>query len=146
MDDTVLGRVHLELRDAELLTVLVERVDLFASYGVSDGLVLVVGLYVVVRHGKDLLGAEHLQSALAQALESLWSSHLVAVETVDIQLSGTVLDNLNDVAVPNLIKQGIHIYNMCYRILLCYFTLNLLMQSIYASTDAVTMSVLAPNP
>ena len=60
MDDTVLGRVHLELRDAELLTVFVERVDLFASHGVSDRLVLVVSLYVVVRHGEDLLWAEDL--------------------------------------------------------------------------------------
>ena len=110
MDDTILGCIHLEFSHTKLLAVFVERFDLFASYGVSDGLVLIVGLYVVVRHSEDLLWAEDFQSALSQSLESLWRGHLVAVETVDIQLSGTVFHNLNDVAVPNFVKQGIHIY------------------------------------
>ena len=60
MDDTILGCIHLEFCDTELLAVLVECVDLFASHGVSDRLVLVVSLYVVIRHGEDLLWAEDL--------------------------------------------------------------------------------------
>ena len=58
----------------------------------------------------------------------------MAVQPVYVQLCGAVVDNLHDVLVPNLVKQRIHSF------------LNLLIQSIYASTEAVTMSVSAPKP
>ena len=82
------------------------------------------------------IDGEALQTSLPHAVESLRRGHLMTVQTVDVQLGRPVGNLLDDVPVPYLIKQRIH----------SSLFLNLLIQSIYASTDAVTMSVSAPKP
>ena len=59
---------------------------------------------IMVWHTKDLLWTEALQSALAQSVESLRRCDLMTVQSVDIELCGTILYNLYDVLVPNLVK------------------------------------------
>lgn len=104
MDNAVLLGVHLELRHAKLFTVAVERLYLLAAHGILHGLILVVSLDVMVGHAVDLVGAEHLESALTKPVESLWRRDLMAVQPVNVKLGGTVFHNLHDVAVPNLVK------------------------------------------
>ena len=104
MDDTVVLGVHLVLRESKLCAVLVERIDLLTTYRIRNGLVLIVGLDIMIRHEEVLLRAEDFQSALAQTVESLRRSDLMSIETVDVKLCGTVFDNLHNVTVPNLIK------------------------------------------
>ena len=60
----------------------------------------------------------------------------MTIESVDIQLRGAVGYLLDYMPVPYFIKKCIH----------SSVFLNLLIQSIYASTEAVTMSVSAPKP
>ena len=79
-------------------------IPLFSAYRIRNRLVLVVGLNIMVGHEEVLLRAEDFQSALAQTVESLRRSDLMSIETVDVQLCGTVFDNLHNVTVPNLIK------------------------------------------
>lgn len=109
MDDTIVLSVHLKLGQSELITVLVERVNLETSHGISDRLVLVMGLNVMVGHEEVLLRAEHLKPAFAQTVKSLRGGHLMAIEPVDIKLGRTVLYNLHNVPVPDFIKKSIHI-------------------------------------
>ncbi len=109
MDDTIVLGVHLKLGQSKLITVLVERVNLETSHGVSDRLVLVMGLNVMVGHEEVLLRAEHLKPAFAQTVKSLRGGHLMAIEPVDIKLGRTVLYNLHNVPVPDFIKKSIHI-------------------------------------
>ena len=88
---------------------------------------------VVVRHTDYPLRAQNAAATLSYAIEGLWAGHFVTVKPVDVELRGSSIDDGHDVAVPNLVEKCVH-------------PLNLFMQSINASTDAVTMSVSAPKP
>ena len=111
MNDAVVRRHHAEVSEAEVVGILFQRVDLLARDGVFDGLVLVVGRRVVVRHTIDSLRAEALQAPGAQAGESLRAGDLVAIEAVDVELCGTVVDDLDDVTVPYFVKESFcHVY------------------------------------
>ena len=111
VDDAVVAGAHGEVADAELLTVLPERLHLLAAYGVVDALLLVAG-GVVVGHGHDALGAEGLDTLVAQGVEGLRRGHLVSVEAVDVELSGAVLHVLHDVGVPDFIEKCLHFLNL----------------------------------
>ena len=108
MDDAIVFVHHAIVRQSEVLGILGQRVNLLGRDGVCDGLVLVVGGCVVVGHAEDVVGTETFQSTGSHAVESLGRCHLVTVEAVDIQLGRTVVDNLYDMLVPNLIKECIH--------------------------------------
>ena len=88
---------------------------------------------VVVRHTYYSLRAQKTAATLPYALEGLRTGHFVTVKPVYVELSGTTVDDGHDVTVPNLVEKCVH-------------PLNLFMQSMNASTDAVTMSVSAPKP
>lgn len=66
-------------------------------------------------------------------IKGLRARHFVTVEPVNVELRGTAIDDGHDVAVPDFVKKSVH-------------PLNLFMQSMKASTEAVTMSVSAPKP
>ena len=63
---------------------------------------------IVVWHKDVLFWTEHLQATLTKSVESLWSCYLMAIKTVYVKLGGTVLDDLNNMSVPNLVKKCIH--------------------------------------
>ena len=104
MDDTIALVHHTVMRQSELGGILGQCVDLFLGYRVLDGLVLIVRRGVMVRHTEYLLGTETLQTTGAQAVEGLGRSHFMTVESVDIQLCGTVVHLLDDMPVPDLIE------------------------------------------
>ena len=87
----------------------------------------------MVRHADYPLGTQNAAATLPYALEGLRTGHFVTVKPVYVELSGTTVDDGHDVTVPNLVEKCVH-------------PLNLFMQSMNASTDAVTMSVSAPKP
>jgi hypothetical protein len=58
----------------------------------------------MVGHAVNLSRTEALQTARTQTVESLRRSNLVAIQAVDIELRGTVVDDLHYVLVPNLVE------------------------------------------
>ena len=108
VDDAVLGIHHPEMCQPEFLGIPCQRVYLLARYRVLDGFVLVVRRRIMVRHTENLFRTEAAEPPCPQALESLRTGHLMAVEAVDIKLCGTIFHLLHHVGVPDLIKQCIH--------------------------------------
>ena len=104
MDNTIVLRAHLELRQPELLAILIKRINLLTPNRVGHFLVLVMRLCIVIRHTEDLFGSEAFQSTLSQSLESLRRRYLMTIKTVDIKLRWTIINNLDNMLVPNLIK------------------------------------------
>jgi len=62
----------------------------------------------MIRHTYNPLWPQTADSSLAQALESLRTGYLVAIQAVDIKLVETTLHVLDDVSVPNFIKKCVH--------------------------------------
>ena len=87
----------------------------------------------MVRHADYPLGTQNAAASFPYAFKCLRAGHFVTVKPVDVELRGSSIDDGHDVAVPNLVEKCVH-------------PLNLFIQSINASTDAVTMSVSAPKP
>ena len=88
---------------AELLGVLTQGVDLGAAGDVRDRLVDVDRRRVVVLGRDRQVGATHLASGEAQALECLGARHLVhQVEVNEQKVGGTVLPLGHDVVAPHL--------------------------------------------
>ena len=84
MDDTIILGVHLELGKSEFSTVLVESINLLATYRVGNRLVLIVSLDIMVRHTVNLLWTKDLQPTLTKSVESLRRCHLMTIESVNI--------------------------------------------------------------
>ena len=109
VDDSVARIHHSVVGEPELLHIPGKLVHLLLRNGIFYRLVLVVGRGVVVRHAYDLLRPEALDAPLPEAFESLGAGDFVAVEPVYIELSGTVLDHIHHVGVPDLVKQCVHL-------------------------------------
>ena len=104
MDDAIVFRHHAIVCQSKLLGILSQRVHLLLRDGVGNGFVLVVRGCVVVGHAVDVVRTETLQTTGSHAIESLGRRHLMTIEAVDVQLGGTIVNNLYDVLVPYLIK------------------------------------------
>ena len=104
VDDTIVLRHHAVVGKTKFSGILRQCVNLLLGYRVLDGFVLIVGRSVMVGHTVDMVGTEALESSLPHTSECLWRRHLVAIETVDVKLCGTVFYLLNDVLVPDFIK------------------------------------------
>ena len=63
----------------------------------------------MIRHAEYLLWSEALKSSFPHASESLWRCNLMTVEPVDVKLCGTVVNNLNDVLIPDFVEKCVHI-------------------------------------
>ena len=129
VDNAVLFVHHTEMGQSKLLGIAGQRIHLCLAHRVFDGLVLVVSRRVVVRHTVDLLWAKALQATTAHTFKSLRTGHLMAIESVDIELSGTIFHLLHHVGIPNLIKKSVHKLRVKL-IVITHYILNLLIQSI----------------
>ena len=108
VDDAVVRVHHPVVRESELGGIGREGVHLFLGNRILDGHFLALGRGVVVRHAENLLRTQAADAPRAQAVESLRARHLVAVEPVDVQLVGAAFHMLDDVCVPDLVKEGVH--------------------------------------
>ena len=103
VDDTLVGVAQGVQAHAELLGVLAQGVDLSAARDVRDRLINVDRGRVVVLGGDRQVGATHLASGEAQALEGLRTRHFVHEVEVDVeQVGGAVLPLGHDVVAPHL--------------------------------------------
>ena len=108
VDDAVVRVHHPVVREPELGGVGREGVHLFLGHRILDGPFLALRRGVVVRHAENLLRTQAADAPCAQAVEGLRARHLVAVEPVDVQLVGPAFHMLDDVCVPDLVKEGVH--------------------------------------
>ena len=112
--------------DAELLTVLPQRLDLQAGDLVLD-LQQVAGVdaegrYVVVLGAQGQVGTPHRASGLAETVEGLWAGDLVDEVEVDVDQVGFAgLAPGDDVVVPHFLGQGAGCVRSCGApVLLCH--------------------------
>ena len=108
VDDAVVRVHHPVVREPELGGVGREGVHLLLGNRVLDGPFLALGRGIVVRHADNLLRTQAADAPLAQAVERLRARHLVAVEPVDVQLVGPAFHVLDDVRIPDFVKEGVH--------------------------------------
>ena len=135
---TVVLCSHCKMLNTKLLTVCLKSLYLLTSYGIVYALLL-IRWSIMIRHSIDVTWTKNFQSFVTQRIKSLRCCHLMTIQTIYIQLCGTILYRLHHMSVPYFIKECVHnVYNLA--------TLNLFIQSIYASTVAVTISVLEPKP
>ena len=150
MDDAVVRVHHAPITKAKIACILGKSIYLLARHGVGNGFILVVSRRVVVGHTKDLLRSEAFNATCPKARKSLWACHLVCIEAVDVKLVGAIGYVLYHVFVPYFIEKRVHELSVLKTTSRgkppCSFYLNELIASMYASTLAVTMSVLAPKP
>ena len=105
MDDAVVLCSHGKVTYAKLGTVLGQGLHLLTSYRVIDALLLVAGS-IMVGHCHHLLGTEHADVLVPQCIKCLRCRHLMAVQSVYIQLCGTVLYLLYYVGVPDFVEEA----------------------------------------
>ena len=96
------------MRQAEFGRICGEGVHLLFGDRIPDGAVLVLRGRIVVRHAEDLLRPQAAETAGPQAVEGLGARHFVAVQPVDIQLVRAAVHMLDGVRIPDLVKQGVH--------------------------------------
>ena len=58
----------------------------------------------MVWHRYDMVRTESLDSLITQCVKCLRRSNLVAVKTINIQLSWAILHILHNMRIPNLVK------------------------------------------
>ena len=104
VDDAIVLRHHAVVGQSEVLGILGQCIHLCLRHWVLDGLVLIMGRCIVVRHAVYLLRTETLQSPGPHIFESLRRGHLMAVQPVNIQLCGAIVNQLDDVLIPDFVK------------------------------------------
>jgi hypothetical protein len=112
VDDALLGVTERVDRHAELLRVLAQHGDLGARHLVLDRAQpgqrqCVVGRGVVVLGREGEVGTMHRATCQAQAVERLRAGHLVDEVHVDEQQVGLTGCGAYDVAVPELLGEGL---------------------------------------
>ena len=108
VDDAVVRVHHAVVREPELSGIGRKGVHLLLGNRVLDGLFLALGRGIVVRHADNLLRTQAADTPFAQAVERLRTRHFVAIQPVDVQLVGSAFHMLDDMRVPDLVKEGIH--------------------------------------
>ena len=62
----------------------------------------------MVGHSENLLRAQDADAFVAKRVERLRRRNLVEIQTVDIELGGTIGHVLHDMSIPNLVKKSLH--------------------------------------
>ena len=112
MDNTLPPVVHFEFRDAQLLAILVERVNLQARYGIGDSVSAFSGRHVVIGHGQYGFQPPRFAARKFQSFECLRTGdfvHQMAIninERHSIRLIGLFVHH---VTLPKLIVQRLHV-------------------------------------
>ena len=70
---------------------------------VINAFLLVAGC-IVVGHGDDVVRAKSLDALVAKRIESLRTCHLMCIQTVDVQLSRSILHLLHNMSIPDFVE------------------------------------------
>jgi len=108
VDDALALVVHVEIRQAVGLGVLVQRFDLQPRDRIGDALGARGGRHVVVGHGQVGRDAPWLAAGLAQAVESLRAGDFMHQVAVDVQDRGAVFFGLHHVGFPEFVVKRLH--------------------------------------
>ena len=103
MDDALTLVVHLELRDAQPITVLVQGVDLEFGDRIGDALAAVGGGHVVVADRQIGAQPPNFATRQIQAFKRLCAGHLVNQMAVDVEHGRAVVLGVDDMLVPELV-------------------------------------------
>ena len=105
VDDALRGVVDVVQRDAELVAVVAERVDLLLRDRVENRQAAVGRRHIVVDGGERALRPADLAAGEAQAFERLRAGDFVHEVQVDVQNRLPARLVVNDVLVPDFFKQ-----------------------------------------
>src|SRR5574344_1826023 len=104
MNDTIVFSIHFELLNTKLITVSIQCINLFFTDRVFDRLILIVCWDIMIWHCINMIRPINLKPTFTHSVKSLRRSYLMAIQTVDIKLRRSVLDDLHYMLIPNLIK------------------------------------------
>ena len=107
VDDALQRIAHREVDDPELGGVLTEHLHLAGGDQIGDRLVDVRGGNVVVFGGHREVGAAHGAAAEAEPVEGLRTGDFVHQMQVDVEQVGLVGCFVHEVALPDLLGQGL---------------------------------------
>ena len=102
VDDALLGRIHIEQRNAKLAAIFLQRFDLLRRNRVGDGKAARSGRDVVVDGRDRAQRLPHLPSIGAQAVKGLRRSHFMHQMQVDIEQRRLPFGSGDHVRVPDL--------------------------------------------
>ena len=104
MHDALTDVIDGVIVNAEILGVLVQRLDLNAAFLVLDTLGAVQrGGHVVIRHRDGLVRRAHRTSRHAQPFKGLRAGHFVHQMAVDIQKAGAVFGFMRQMRIPDFV-------------------------------------------
>ncbi len=93
------------MSNAEFLTVIPQRVDLFFGNRIENRQTAVAGWHIVIGCGDGPLRTPHFPSSEPQALKRLGAGHLVYQLQVNVQNRLPTRFLVDDVVIPNLLKE-----------------------------------------
>ena len=105
MHDALPPVVHLELRDAEPIAVLVQRIDLQARNRVGDAQLAVGRRHIVVADRQIARQAPDLAPGQIEPFKGLRAGDFMQQMAVDIEHGRAVLLSMDDMLVPELVVQ-----------------------------------------
>jgi hypothetical protein len=110
MDDTVLGVFHSKMGKTKLVSITCKCLYLMTRHRFLDGFILILCGDIVVGHAVDSVGAKAFDATASEVIKSLWRCYFMTVESVNIELRGTIFDFVHNVRVPYFIKKCVHFY------------------------------------
>ena len=102
--DALVGRIHVEQRDAKFLAILLQRLNLERCNGIGDGSAPRFGRNIVVNRGHGAVGLAHPASGRAQAVEGLRRGDLVDQVQVYVEKRQAVGRRRDYVLVPDFLE------------------------------------------
>ena len=102
--DALLGRVHVEQRNAEFLAIFLQGLNLLRRNRIGDGSAARLGRNVVVDGGDGAVGLANPASGRAQAVERLRRGHFVHQVQVDIKQRQAASGAADHVLIPDFLE------------------------------------------
>ena len=107
MHDALAAIAHVELDDAVVLAVGIQRIHLQARDRIGNALIAVVRGHVMVGHRQIGADAPDRTTGQLQPFERLRAGHFVNQVAIDVDQTGTVFFLMDDVGVPQLVVKGL---------------------------------------
>ena len=105
MNDALANIAHFKNRHAEFFRIGRQGFDLDAAFLILDPAGAVCGRHIVIRHSQGKLWTPHFATGNTQTFKSLRAGHFMHQMAVDINQAGTIILSIDNVAIPDFIKQ-----------------------------------------
>ena len=104
MDNAIPLIHHSIMSQTKFGCILCQRIDLILRNRIFDRFILIVCRRVMIRHTIDTFRTKRLQTTSTHTGKSLWTSHFMTVQPIDVKLCGPLFDHRHYVGIPNLVK------------------------------------------